>query len=313
MGMMYFLFFSVIFAAAGIYVYNHLSGRNLLKDRLDALRLAARSLSTWDTFWAQNARRSDIIVCLTTTPKRIAHLEQTLKSLMYQSRRPRRIRVHIPLFSKREKLSYQIPAYLHDLRSVDIVRCEDYGPATKLLPALQTLPADQKIIVIDDDMLYPRHMVDDFFRWSNQYPNITIASSGWIVPQDLTDRPTTLLRNLMQTPPTPIISTRIKHPRRVDILQGYSGFLIKPEFFAKDGVFDYSQAPEAAFFVDDVWISAHCRVPKFIYPARRFCFESLRHARFFKRSSLGLLNRGGGDIEKRNNTIMIRHFKDRWG
>ena len=30
------------------------------------------------------------------------------------------------------------------------------------------------------------------------------------------------------------------------------------------------------------------------------------------RSSLGLVNRGGGDVERRNNTIMLRYFADRW-
>jgi hypothetical protein len=98
----------------------------------------------------------------------------------------------------------------------------------------------------------------------------------------------------------------------IDIMQGFSGYLVRPRFFDAEVLTTHAQAPPAAFFVDDVWFSAHCRVPKVVHPARRFCFDRWHGYRAFKANSLGVLNRGGGDITQRNNTLMIRHFAERW-
>lgn len=314
--MLFILINLIVLIGIAIQTYNFLSGRNWLCDAIDQLRINRRSLSFWDDFWVANPNQSDVIICLTTTPIRIAHIAATLKSLMSQTRRPQKIRLHIPDFSTREQCSYEIPAELKNLQSVEIIPCQDFGPATKLIPALQEFILNQnlaqQILIVDDDMVYPRNMVENFYHWAHLYPNWAIGSSGWIVPQDLTDRPTTLVSNIKQLPPTPIKSTRIRQRKEIDILQGYSGFMVQPCFFNLEEITDYANKPEAAFYVDDVWISAHCHAPKYVLPAERYCWEVWGKRSFFKENSLGRINRGNGDHEKRNNTIMIRHFKDRW-
>ena len=95
-------------------------------------------------------------------------------------------------------------------------------------------------------------------------------------------------------------------------MQGFSGYLVKAKFFDRAAVTDYTRAPAAAFFVDDVWISAHCRVPKVVCRGRRTNFPSIFDSRFFKRSSVALVNRGTGTPASRNNTIMLRYFAGRW-
>lgn len=298
--------------AAGVKTYDHLSGRNLLLDALDRFRLATRSLEEGDNHWASNIRRSDIVVCLTTTPARIGWLEGTLKTLLLQSCSPARIRLHLPAWSKREERAYEIPAFLEKLRAVQVVRCHEWGPATKLIPALAEFPPQQRLLVVDDDMLYPADLVANFHAWSEANPHLAIASSGWIVPADLTDRPTTLWGNLRQAPPVPLKSTRIREPRRVDVFQGYSGYLVRPSFFDHAEVTDYTHAPPEAFWVDDVWLSGHCKVRRVVFPARRYCFEQVRLEARFKHTGLGRINRGDGTPEMRNNTIVIRALRDRW-
>lgn len=310
--MVHFVVGAVLSMLVGIRAYNLLTGRHAVRDPWDKLCLSRRTIAAWDVSWAENSNRSDVVVCLTTTPSRISRVESTLKSLLYQSRSPQTVRLHIPMFSRREQRMYVIPPYLAKLQAVEIVPCEDYGPVTKLIPALQELEPDQKILVVDDDRLYPPNMIEDFFRWSNEHPNIAIGLSGWIVPEDLTDRPLTLLNNLRKTPPAPIKSTRLKEKKRVDVLMGYTGYLVRPTFFDVERVADYSGAPEAAFYVDDVWTSAHCNVPKYVFPAKRHCFISRRDWPFFDKTALYRLSDGGGDPEKRHNTIMIRYFRDRW-
>ena len=68
-------------------------------------------------------------------------------------------------------------------------------------------------------------VVEAFDEAARKEPDRAFTLSGWIVPEDLTDRATTLLGNILQKPPVPLKSTRISKPRRIDVFQGYAGFL----------------------------------------------------------------------------------------
>jgi hypothetical protein len=168
------------------------------------------------------------------------------------------------------------------------------------------------ILVVDDDRIYPPRLIETLEAAAQGAPDSAVGLGGWIVPSDLIDRPTTLYSNIFQRPPAPLRSVRIARPIAVDVLQGVAGYLVRPRFFDLARVMDYSDAPEAAFFVDDVWIGAHCLAPKFVMPSRRTNFPPKRRAAFYKRSSLGWINRGGGKVENRNNTIMLKHFAAVW-
>ena len=136
--------------------------------------------------------------------------------------------------------------------------------------------------------------------------------SGWVVPEDLTDRPTTVWSNLRMLPPAPIRARRLSRHVEVDILQGLSGYVVRPHFFDLAAVTDYAGAPKEAFFVDDVWISAHCRARRFVIPAARANYQPKLHRGFYSRTSLGRINRGPGPNAQRNNSIVIRHFAGSW-
>lgn len=298
-------------AAMGALVHDHLSDERIAFDPFYEAWLRSQDLRVLDRRASESAARSDIVVCLTSIPSRLSRIDLTLKSLLAQTMAPAAIRLHLPLRSRRESEPYVLPSWLDGLRVVSVVRCDDEGPATKLLPAL-TLKPDQRLLVVDDDRVYKRHFVSEFDRWSRILPESALGTRGWDVPGDLTDRPTTTLNNLLQRPPVPVLATRIRAPRPAHVLQGLGGVLVRPRFFDRAAVSSFQGAPEAARFVDDVWFAAHCLVPKTIVPIRRSNFPSYWDERRHKRSSLGLLNRGGGDVERRNNTILIRHFKDRW-
>jgi len=309
------LFATLVFVGAGVIavlIYDFLSGRDLIRDLLHKRRLRRRSITAWDDYWASNPRESDIIVCLTTTPSRMELVCDALCSLMAQTVRPRRIRLHVPDYSLREQCLYRLPPDLKTLRSVEIIHCEDFGPATKLIPALRDLPPEQRILVVDDDMVYPPDMLEVMQANSDAHPDVACAMSGWIVPDDLTDRPTTLLGNVLQRPPVPIKCSRVRERRRVDVFQGYSGYLVRPQYFDADEVTNYQGAPRQAFWVDDVWLSAHCHAPRFVFPYSRYPCHDWAHRRIFSSTALGLVNCGNGDPATRSNSIVIRHLRDRW-
>jgi hypothetical protein len=299
-------------AASAIWAHDFLEGETLLADLADEVFIARADIFRLDAFCRANPARSDTIISLTTIPSRIAAIGDTLKSLLRQSRAPAEIRLNLPAYCKRERAPYVVPAWLGGLRSVTIVACDDLGPATKLLPALGALPPNQKIVALDDDRIYPRSLLADLDAAAQSLPDAALGLSGWRVPPDLIDRPTTLLTNIRTTPPAPIRGRRVRVPTPVDILQGMSGYLVRPRYFDLAALGDYSCAPAAASFVDDVWISAQCRAPKYVIPVRRSNFQPYRRIRLYKKTGLGLVNRGGGDVNRRNNTVMLKYFASRW-
>ncbi|MBL8791375.1 MAG: hypothetical protein JNM45_12845, partial [Rhizobiales bacterium] len=141
--------------AVAVIIHDFFEGETLIADIIDEYRLSRTDLATLDAFWAGNSNRSDCVVSLTTIPSRISLLAPTLKSLMRQTRAPKRIVLNLPRMSKREGVPYVVPEFLSQLKSVEIARCEDMGPATKAIPTLLREAPDQLVIIVDDDRIYP--------------------------------------------------------------------------------------------------------------------------------------------------------------
>lgn len=275
-------------------------------------RLSRISLAALDRHWQEAPDRARIVVSLTTIPSRFGSIDDTLKSLLAQTRKPARIVLNVPEFSRREQVPYVVPAHLLGLASLEIRRCEDFGPATKVIPALLAEAADQPVLVVDDDRIYPPAMVAWFEAAAARLPDSALALGGWIVPEDLTDRATTIMANLMMRPPVPIRAPRLSKPRPVDIMLGVMGYLVRPRFFSLEEMIDFSDGPAALRYVDDVRTSALCKADKLVIPASRLGFIPKRRWSFYKDTALANINRGAGGDESRHNTIAIRHFASRW-
>jgi hypothetical protein len=95
-------------------------------------------------------------VSLTTSPERIAHIEPVLASLMEgQTVRAEAVQVNVPHVFGRTGQGYVIPEFLAR-RGVIVHRCEDVGPATKIVPTLRCFAPDEDAwgVAVDDDMRY---------------------------------------------------------------------------------------------------------------------------------------------------------------
>jgi hypothetical protein len=128
----------------------------------------------------------------------------------------------------------------------------------------------------------------------------------------MVDRPTTVYANFRMLPPAPIRARRVRSPMAVDVLQGLSGYIVQPGFFDLGALTDYSVAPPESFYVDDVWISGHCKASKFVIAAGRYNYQPKFLRRHFQKTSLGLINRGAGANEQRHNTIVLQHLRNMW-
>lgn len=292
----------------------YLTGENLLATWWDEWRLRGTDLPHWDAFRAANPRRCDLVVTLTTIPSRIDTLAPTLKSLLRQTCAPAEVRLCLPEWSEREQRAYVIPSWLADLRSVRLVRCRDEGPATKFLSTLRDVAPDQAVVVVDDDRVYHPRLMETYAALAAARPEVVLSGAGWRVPADLVDRPTTLGARLRGAPYVPRRVNQVSAPERTDIVQGVHSYLVRPRFFDLGELGDFSQAPAAVRFVDDVWLSAHCRAEKWIFPMRLGFTDYLpwEHRARFRASALGAnVNRARVDAE-RANSVALRHFAARW-
>ena len=113
-----------------------------------------------------------ICVSLTTIPQRIKNLNKSIESLLKQTKKPNKIFINIPKKYKRFREiidNDQIPKFNDSV--VEITRCEDYGPGTKLLGSLNKLEKNSLIILVDDDHVYEDYMIEKFFYFYSRAPN----------------------------------------------------------------------------------------------------------------------------------------------
>ena len=241
-----------------------------------------------------------VIASLSTVPDRINNLRPTIRSLLKQTRPPDEIVLAIPEFSVREQRPYIVPKYISCLPRVRVLRCrKDWGPATKFIAAIQDeLAAGREntlIMVVDDDRLYPRDALETYLYYSEQLPNAAICFRGAPMPSSLDWDDAKM-----------IYAKDLREPRPVAVITGCGSYLVRPRFFDRS-LWDYSEAPSVAFYIDDIWISGWLSrrgVKRYVVPASAM-MRTVRRQR-----QTVSLNKIRGR-QKLNNEI-IAFFPDAW-
>ena len=242
-----------------------------------------------------------IIASLSTLPDRIAKLGPTLQSLLNQTRPPDEIVLAVPPFSFRQKKAYVIPPALAAISQLQIVRCDrDWGPATKFIPTIQReLAADRGgtlVMVVDDDRIYPRDAIETYLHYQEQLPDAALCFRGGEMPRTLDWQDAKLT-----------YGDQIREPRPVAVVTGCGSYLIQPRFF-DEALWDYSNAPAGAFFMDDIWISGcldRRGVKKYVVPGSAMMRTVARQL-----GTLTLHDVPGGRQPSNNETI--RYFHESW-
>src|SRR5881394_4293633 len=204
-----------------------------------------------------------VIASLSTLPGRINNLKPTIRSLLRQTRPPDEIILAVPEFSIREERPYIVPEYLLRLPRVRILRSRrDWGPATKFIPVIQQELAagggNTLMMVLDDDRVYPREALATYLHYHTQIPDAAICLRGAAIPRTFDWRDATM-----------IYGGEVREPQSVAVITGCGSYLIQPRFF-DESLWDYSQAPRGAFYMDDIWISgwlSRCGVKRYVVPA----------------------------------------------
>ena len=113
-----------------------------------------------------------IYVSISTIPQRIKNLNDSVESLLNQTQKPDKIFINIPYKYQRFSETVdenEIPKFNSSI--VEITRCEDCGPGTKLLGSLNKFEKNSLVILADDDHIYEDYMIEKFFYFYSKAPN----------------------------------------------------------------------------------------------------------------------------------------------
>jgi len=210
---------------------------------------------------------------MTAIPPRFANLPSKVNSLLKQSVKAADIEIYIPYSYRR------FPNYTTNIpplpNGVNIIRVDqDYGPATKLLPAMRKWHnQDVDILICDDDRLQDADWVKRLVEARASRPNDIICERGWNIGERFG-----IVQSMPLEPrahPSPnggrtaayriqrMLSLGLYHPKRslfqsagyVDVFEGFLGALV-PVGALPDQAWDI---PEILWTVDDVWLSGMAR------------------------------------------------------
>ncbi|MFY0689757.1 MAG: hypothetical protein JXQ90_21480 [Cyclobacteriaceae bacterium] len=252
------------------------------------------------------SRRSKLIVSFTTTPKRISSIGPTINSILLGASLPESIILNIPEKFRKQEV-YNIPKFLNHVDLIQINYIEkDLGPGTKLIPTAKRFANDDiNIVIIDDDQVYPRHLISNFIQQSSKHPEAALGYAGWRVPKSNRHRD----KHFLKAGGTRFLAKKnINSPQQVDVLQGSSSYLVKPSHFSEE-LWDEVRKPEFAYFADDIWINgllAKNGVERLVIPTND---KHIRLHSFNKIKGALHLNE---NLDNHNNDRLYEHFKGYW-
>jgi hypothetical protein len=189
-----------------------------------------------------------MIVSLTTTPVRIGAIRDMLLALARQDGEFSEVLLNIPHRLSRTGELYEIPDWLGAIPKVRINRCRDYGPATKLLGALECeSDPDTLIVTVDDDVLYPPGIIAAYRQYAADDGACAYCAIGFDIPDPFAAAKA-LVRGALR-----IVDG---HLADVQVAAAYGSCLYRRAFF-DDGIFDVAQLPGFLFYSDDIYIANH--------------------------------------------------------
>lgn len=112
----------------------------------------------------------DITFCISmsTIPSRIQNINEVIENLNKQSLKPNKIFLNIPFYYKRfpnqDIKDKDIKRKLSNCKNLEIIRCHDYGPGTKILGAIKEIRKFDCVILVDDDHIYDNKMCEFFIE-----------------------------------------------------------------------------------------------------------------------------------------------------
>jgi len=142
-------------------------------------------MATHATATATLQRKMRFVVSFTTSPTRINKCSPMIHSILDQTRKPDLFLLNIPEVFARTGETYVVPKYIRKSLTVNRINT-DYGPATKILPTVIYLqdkeqydPEYTRIIYLDDDIAYPKRMIETYEKMIRPKDRNVWTSTGF--------------------------------------------------------------------------------------------------------------------------------------
>jgi glycosyltransferase involved in cell wall biosynthesis len=148
---------------------NNIEIKNYYKDIIDN-KLKKIEFNKNDLFISE----LKILGGLTTTISRLQKISNVLKSIIEQTNKLDKINLIIPNYSNYNNESYIVSPNIYNLtHNIELLRSDDYGPITKLLPLIQNIKINEDIwlMTFDDDLYYDEKIVETIKNNINKFNN----------------------------------------------------------------------------------------------------------------------------------------------
>tara|TARA_B100000963_G_C22584435_1_gene652384 strand:+ start:93 stop:833 length:741 start_codon:yes stop_codon:yes gene_type:complete len=149
--------------------------------------------------------KKDISFCvsMSTIPGRIDNINEILNKLNDQTLKPDKIFLNIPYNYKRFKNETINEEKIKKIytKNLEIKRCDDYGPGTKIMGSLNEVKKFDCVILLDDDHLYDTNIFEIFIEnfkkekinysfYLNKILNIKMGqcADGFLINANLLDK-----------------------------------------------------------------------------------------------------------------------------
>lgn len=206
------------------------------------------------------------ILSLSTVPPRFKVVGENLAALLKQSVKVEAINLYVPKKYRRFTYSPSDLPKLPEGINLRIIE-DDLGPATKVLPAVKEYRGqDVQIIFCDDDKVYNKNWVKRLIDGAARKPDCCICEEGGLInfphyfggewQSHYSPKPGYRTKDFAYRLRRALSLGRWKPSKTtssgyVDILEGWGGVLVRPEFFDDIDL----DIPDVLWTVDDVWLS----------------------------------------------------------
>jgi len=182
------------------------------------------------------------VISITTLPDRVPYIKPVIKSIFKHNPEIDKLYICLPYGKVSQK---HIPKNTSKLQ---VIRCKDYGPITKILGVLDyEKDPNTLILTLDDDIIIKKNIVKLFKKKSLKYPNSALSLSGWCYGC---------------FPCNYQIVLDNEKDAKVDWIQGVHGILYRRSFVNKKEILKFEKNQPLLFKNDDHKISAYLETKK---------------------------------------------------
>ena len=105
-------------------------------------------------------------VSMSTIPSRIGKISEIIDNLNKQTLKPEKIYLNIPFKYRRfpDQTINEKDLIKLNYKNLEINRCEDFGPGTKIMGSIEKVRNYDCVILLDDDHLYDENMCHFFLK-----------------------------------------------------------------------------------------------------------------------------------------------------